>query len=113
MPSGLILSEGKTSTYTSSRERLGNVMDCKRRRGPNESRDKDSPSVMCQRPFWRADERVEVRDSSCSSDGKLSLKEDKPQFASSMKIWEGNRDTTLLFSLKGLEILHIKKEGTN
>ena len=26
MPSGLILSEGKTSTYTSSRERVGNVI---------------------------------------------------------------------------------------
>jgi hypothetical protein len=60
MSSGLILSEGKTPTYTSSRERVGNVLDGERRRGPNESRDKDSPSTNCQQPFWRADERVEI-----------------------------------------------------
>ena len=28
MPSGLILSEGKASTYTTSRERVGNVLRC-------------------------------------------------------------------------------------
>ena len=33
----------------------------KRRRGPNESRDKDSPSTMCQWPSQRQDERVDVR----------------------------------------------------
>ena len=45
MSSGLILSEGKTPTYTSQRERVGNVIEGYRRRGPNESRDKDSPST--------------------------------------------------------------------
>ena len=39
-----------------------------------ESRNKDSPSAKCQRPSRRADERVEVRVTSCSQYGKLSLK---------------------------------------
>ena len=65
MPSGLILSEGKTSTYPSSRERVGNAIDDLRRRGPNESRNKDSPSTNCQRSLRGADERVEVRETSC------------------------------------------------
>ena len=34
-------------------------------RRPNESRDKDSPSSNCQRPSRRADERIEVRATTC------------------------------------------------
>ena len=34
---------------------------------------------MCQWPFRRADERVEVRVTSYPWDGKLSLKADEPQ----------------------------------
>ena len=38
-----------------------------RRRGPNVYLDKDSPFTKCQRPFRRADERIEVRATSCPS----------------------------------------------
>ena len=48
-------------------------------RGPNESRNNDSPSTKNQRPFRRADEWVRVRATSCPYDGKLSLKADEPQ----------------------------------
>ena len=37
-------------------------------------------SNKCQRPSRRADERAEVRATSCPQDGKLSLKADEPQF---------------------------------
>ena len=50
-----------------------------RRRGQNESGDKDSPSTKCQRPSRRAGERVEVSATSCPYDVKLSLKADEPQ----------------------------------
>ena len=62
MPSGLILSEGETPTYTSTRLRVGNIIEGQHRRGPNESRDTDSPSTKCQLPFRRADERKEIRE---------------------------------------------------
>ena len=40
-------------------------------------------------------------------DGKLSLKMDEHKLASGIDMWKGNGNTTpLLFSLKGLEILH-------
>ena len=58
MPSGLILSEWETPTYTTSRLRVGNVLDGQHRRGPNESRNKDSPSTKYQRSSRRAGERV-------------------------------------------------------
>ena len=62
MPSGLILRrKGKIPTCSSKWERVGNVIDGLRRRGPNESRDKDSLSIKWQWIFRRADERVEVR----------------------------------------------------
>ena len=58
---------------------MGNVLDGYRRREPNETRDKDSPSTKSERPSQRADERVEVMTTSCPYDGKLSLKADEPQ----------------------------------
>ena len=79
MPLGLILSEGKTTTYTSFQGRVGNVIDGQRRRGPNESRDKDSPPTNCQRPRRRANEQVELMITSCLWNGKMSLKVDEPQ----------------------------------
>ena len=45
----------------------------------NESRDKGYPSIKGQQPSRRADERVEVRSTSCPYDGKLSLKAVEPQ----------------------------------
>jgi hypothetical protein len=33
------------------------------------------------------------------------------KLASSMKMWKGNRNATILFSLKGLEILHQEGRG--
>ena len=46
-------------------------------------------------------------------DGKLSVNMDEPhKLANSMKIWKGYGSTTiLLFSLKGLEILHQERRG--
>ena len=109
MTSCLILSERKTPTYTSQRERVDNVIDGKRRRGLNKSLDKNFPSTKCQRTSLRADERVVVRVTSCPQDEKLSLKADEPH-ANCMKGLKGNGNTTtLLFSLKGLEILHKEK----
>ena len=58
---------------------MGNVIDCYHRRGPNESRDKDSPSTKSQRPSRRTDERVEIMKTSCPQDGKLSLNADESQ----------------------------------
>ena len=45
MPSGLILSEGKTPTYVSQNEKTGNITDGYCRRGPNEFQDKDYPQA--------------------------------------------------------------------
>ena len=64
MPSGLILSEGKTPTYTW--KKVDSVIDGQHRRRPNESRDTDSLSTKCQQPSRRTDERVEVRATSCA-----------------------------------------------
>ena len=60
MPSGFILSEGKTPTCTPLVGESGQRL----RRLTNESRD-DSLSTKSQRPSRRADERVEVRATSC------------------------------------------------
>ena len=38
-----------------------------------------NPSTKSLRPSRRADELVEVRETSCPKDGKLSLKADEPQ----------------------------------
>ena len=57
---------------------MGNVIEGYRKREPNESRGKDSPSIKCQQTSRRADERLEVRATSLY-DRKLSLKEDEPQ----------------------------------
>ena len=76
VPLSLILREGETASYTSSRQWVGNVIDDECRRGPNLSRDKDSPSTKCQRSFRRTDDWVEA--TSCLQDGKRSLKADKP-----------------------------------
>ena len=89
MPSGLILSEWETPTYTSSRQRVGNVLDVQRRRGPNESRDKDSPSTKSQRPFRRANERLDIRATS-PQDQKLSLKAGEPQVGQQHEDMEKN-----------------------
>ena len=56
MPSHLILSEGKTPTYTSKRDRVGNVID-----GQRGDRMNPGIRIKCQRPSWGTDERVEVR----------------------------------------------------
>ena len=45
---------------------------------PNESQNTNSSCTKCQRPCQRADERVEVRATSCPQDGKLSLKVNEP-----------------------------------
>ena len=75
--------------------------------GPNETRDKDSPSNKCQQPSRRANEWVEGRATSCPQNGKLSLKVDESQLGQWHEDFERKRkSTTLLFSLKGLEILH-------
>ena len=47
--------------------------------GPNESRNKNSPSTNCQKSSRRADEQVEVRTTYYPQDKKLSLKADEPQ----------------------------------
>ena len=70
MPSDLILSEGKIPIYISYRERVGNAVDGQRRRGLNESRDKDSYQLT----FRRTDERVDVRAIPCPYDGETILK---------------------------------------
>ena len=72
MPSGLILREGETPTYTSQWERGGNVMNEKRNREPNESRNKNYTSAKYQRPSRRANERIEFR--ATFQDQKLSFK---------------------------------------
>ena len=112
MPSGLILSEGKPSTYTFSRQRVGNVLDGQRRRRSNESRDKDSRSTKCQRPFHRADERLEISATFCPQDGKLSLKANEPMVDQQHEDVERKwHITTLLFSLELLEISHQERRG--
>ena len=47
-----------------------------RMRGPNESRDNDSPSTDCQRNSRRVDERVEVMQTFGPYDGKP----DEPEY---------------------------------
>ena len=56
-----------------------NTIDGYRRRGPTESRDKDSPSTLFQQPSRRADERVDIRANSCPYDGKLSFMAEEPK----------------------------------
>ena len=68
----------KVPTYNFKRERAGNTMDWLRKES-NESRNKYSPYTKCQRHSWKADERVDVRTTSCSLDGKLTLKVDEPK----------------------------------
>ena len=111
MPSGLILSEGKIPTCTSQWERM-DVIDGKRRR-LIECRDKDSPSTKCQQPSQRVDERVEVRATSCPQDEKLSLKADEPQACQKHEDVErkGEYYYIIIFSMKGLEILHQERRG--
>ena len=58
----------------------------KRRRGPNESRDKDSLFTKCHRSSRRVDERVEVRDR------KLSLKADESEIDQQRKDVEKGRN---------------------
>ena len=96
MPLGFILEERKILIYTSQRERVGNVVDGQRRRGPNESKDKDSPFKLKQ-TSWRAEKKVEVKVT-------LVLRMDQ-NFVNSMKMQKGNGNT-LLFFLKGFKILH-------
>ena len=36
-------------------------------------------SIKCQQPSWRSDEQVEVRETFCPYDGKISLKADEPK----------------------------------
>ena len=48
----------------------------------------------------------------CPQDGKLSFKDDELLVGDGMKMWKGNGNTaTLVFSLKGLEILHRERKG--
>ena len=79
MPWDLIFSEGKIPVYVSLQERVGKAVDSQRRRKPNEFGDMDSLSTKCQWSSLRADERVEIRGTSCPWDGKLSLKADELQ----------------------------------
>ena len=69
--------------------------------------------ILCtkfQRPSRRTYERAEVMSTFSPQDGKLSLKADEPQ--NGMKIWKGmGSTTTLLFFLKGLDILHQERRG--
>jgi hypothetical protein len=71
----LILNDGKILTYTSYRRRVGNFIDGKLRRGPNESRDKDSPSIN-DLPRGRMIGWGQVN--FLYQDEKLSLKADGP-----------------------------------
>ena len=82
---------------------MGNVVDDQHRN--KEFWNKDSPSTRCQRPHRRADEWVQVRETSFPWDGKLSLKADEPQVGQrheDAKKAIGNT-TTFLFSLNGLK----------
>ena len=109
---GLILSEGEIPIYTSQRERVGNTVEDYRRRRPNEYRDKDSPFTKSQRHSRRADQRVEVRASSCPQDGKLSLKADEPQLGQRHSDVERKPEYYhIIFSQKGLEIVHQERRG--
>ena len=76
-------------------------------REPNEFRDKDFLSTKFQRPFWREEERVQVRVSVVLRMGKYPWRWKNDKLANDKKMWKGDGNTTtLLFSLKGLEILH-------
>ena len=66
---------------------MGNVVNAQRRREPNESLDKDSPSTKCQRPSREVAEREEIMKNSCPQDGNHNL-------AKGMKMWKGNGNTT-------------------
>ena len=57
MPSRLIINERKYRYLHLLAGESG-----QRRRGPNETRDNDSPASMCLRPCRRADKWVEVRE---------------------------------------------------
>ena len=61
MSSDLILSERIITIYNFYQKRMGSAAHRYCRRGPNESRDKNSSSIKCERHFRRADDRVEVR----------------------------------------------------
>jgi hypothetical protein len=51
-----------------------------------------NPSTKSLRPSRRADELVEVRETSCPKDGKLSLKADEPQVGQRHDDVEGKRE---------------------
>ena len=86
---------------------MGNVIDGKRMRGLKQSRDKDSSSSKWQRASRRADARVEFRTLLVLRMGNYPRRQINHKLANGMNTWGGNGNTaTLLFSLKGLEILH-------
>ena len=63
----------------------------------------------CQCPSLRADERVQVRTTSCSQGGKLSLKVDESQVDQRHEDAEENGNTATLFSLNDFKF-YMKKE---
>ena len=68
--------------------------------------------IKRQRPSRRADERVEVRATSCPWYGKLSLKEDEPQVGQRHEDVNMKREYYhIIIFLKRFEIVHQERRG--
>ena len=72
---------------------------------------KDSPSTKYQWPSQRTGERVDIKETSCPQDGKLSLKVDESQVGQwhGYVEWKWEYYHIIIFPLKDFEF-YIKKE---
>ena len=104
-----VSSSGKIAIHTSQRKKVDNVVMA------NIGEDRKNPGIrilLIPSANGLLGERIEVRETSCPQDGKLSLKANEPYVRQQHAAVErkGN-STTLLFSLKELEILHQERSG--
>ena len=112
MPSGRILSERKIHTSTFQWQRMGNVIDA------NVGEDRINPGIRIL-PLTSANGLLGGGMSGQKSGQLLVLRMENYtwrrmnyKLTNGMEMWKGTENTTtLLFSLKGLEILHQARRG--